>query len=108
MTNKMNNRGWALLNEGQFDRDEDARRRAEADEKYGFGRLTDDSIPVLGGLRTKLEELAASGNREVIAVLEENGIDDPRVPKQFYLSDGQPATIYADAEGWHAVVESVG
>src|SRR6266403_5177202 len=104
MTNKMNNRGWALLNEGQFDRDEDARRRAEADEKYGFGRLTDDTIPVQGGLRTKLEELAASGNREVLAVLEQNGIADPRLPRSFFLSTGQEASIYCDTEGWHSVV----
>jgi hypothetical protein len=69
-----------------------------------FNRLTDDTILVRGGLRTRLEELAASGNREVIAVLEENGVDDPRIPKTFYLSDGQAATIYGDSEGWHSVL----
>jgi|ERR1700730_14740755 len=68
-----------------------------------FNRLTDDSIPVRGGLRTKLQELAASGNAEVIAVLEENGIDDPRQHRAFFLSTGQEASIYFDTEGWHSV-----
>jgi hypothetical protein len=104
MTNK-NNGGWNSLNEDKFDQDENSRRVMESDEKLGFGRLTDDTFPVLGGLRTRLEELAARGDREVIAVLEENGIDDPRVPKRFFLSDGQPATIYSDADGWHSVIE---
>jgi len=102
MTNK-NNRGWTAMNEGMYDPAEDALRRQEADEKYGFGRLTDDTIPVLGGLRSKLDEMVRDGNSDVLAVMEENGIDDSRVPRTIYLATGQAAKIHGDVDGWHVV-----
>src|SRR5258707_5095896 len=102
MTNK-NNRGWTAMNEGMYDPNEEALRRQESDERYGFGRLTDDTIPVLGGLRSKLDEMVRDGNSEVLALMEENGIADIRVPRTFYMATGQAAKIYGDADGWHVV-----
>jgi hypothetical protein len=73
-----------------------------------FNRLTDDTIPIRGGLRTKLEELAASGTREVTAILKENGIDDPRIHRTFYLSNGEAGIYFADDAGWHAQIQQDG
>jgi hypothetical protein len=83
-----------------FDPDAHA-RDLEANDPFG-SRLVEEGHP--GDLARKLERMATSGDPGIIAALEESGVDDPRVPRTFYLSGGQPAKIYADSEGWHSVL----
>jgi hypothetical protein len=92
----------ALLQSDPFAPFDFNERSKEIERTDVFNRLTDDAIPVLGGLRTKLEELANTDNAEVIAALAEHGVMSPRVPQPFHLSNGQKATVWADDSGWHS------
>lgn len=97
----MNNSPWAAdPNFAPYDANEHA---LELEKRDLFNRLTDDTIPVKGGLLTRLQELAAAGNPEVLAVLEEHGVDDPRVPKTFFCGS-TPGKIFAHENGWTAVI----
>ena len=99
-SNKKSN-GWSI-NQDKFDADEHNRQIAARDESWGMGRLSDDTFQNAGGLRSKLEELVNSNNSEVNAVLAENGIENPRTPKWFFLSDKTPCVVYLDDSGWRA------
>ena len=93
--------GWRV-NEDKFDADEHNRQIAARDESWGMGRLSDDTFQNAGGLRSKLEELVNSNNTEVNAVLAEHGIENPRTPTRFFLSDKTPCVVYLDDSGWRA------
>ena len=82
-------------------------RSRELEQNDVFNVMVSEGRP--GDLRREIERLANAGDPAIIGALEQAGIDDPRIPKKFFLSDGhdgQPATIYADAEGWHAILET--
>jgi hypothetical protein len=96
MTNKNTNDPWA-----PWDQNAHAKDMEQHDQ---FNRLTDDAIPVLGGLRTKLQELVATNN-EAQEVLAREGIELPTIAKQFRLSQGEIGTIVADSKGlWTASI----
>jgi len=96
MTNRIKNDPWE-----PWDQNAHARDLEQTDV---FNRLTDDAIPVRGGLRTKLEELANTDHPEVAQVLADAGIKNPRIPRRFYLSDGKEGTVFADDAGFHAQI----
>src|ERR1700676_2588553 len=79
-------------------------RELEADDV--FNRLVSEAIP--GGLRSKLNALANSDNKEVQEVLAEHGVENSRVPRTFYLSSGAPGTVVSFDTGWAATIEVKG
>ena len=102
-----NNGGWNSLNEDKFNQFETSCRRVEADEKHGFGRLTDDCASI--HLKSDLLKLAASDSPDAVAMLREAGIESPHAHRPFHLSDGTVGEIFADANGtWHARVTIAG
>ena len=95
MTNRIKNDPFA-----PWDQDAHARELETTDV---FNRLVDEGHP--GDLGRKLEQLAASDNPSAVAMMREAGIESPRTPHIFHLSDGGTGKVFADATGtWHAVI----
>jgi hypothetical protein len=87
-----------------YNADEHNQKLAEQDEKWGMGRLSDDTIQNPGGLRSELLKLAAT-SRDAQEVLAAEGIELPTVPKKFRLSQSEIGTIVADTKGlWTASI----
>jgi hypothetical protein len=85
--------------------DQDAHSRDMCDEKTDvFNRVVDEVAQHPGGLRRQLEALANSDHPEVAQVLADAGIENPRIRRKFYLSDGAEGAIFADDAGWHAQI----
>jgi len=95
MTNRIKNDPFA-----PWDQDAHARELETTDV---FNRLVDEGHP--GDLGRKLEQLAASDNPSAVAMLREAGIESPRTPHIFHLSDGSTGKVFADANGlWTATI----
>src|SRR5258706_11594228 len=100
MRNKMKNNPWASDGFEPWDQYAHAQ---DAEKGDVFNRLTDDSASI--HLKSDLLKLAASDHPDAVAALREAGIESPRAPKPFHLSDGTIGKVFAGADGtWHAVV----
>ncbi len=83
--------------------DQDAHSR-EMQEGDVFNRLVDEVAQHPGGLRSQLLALANTDHPEVAQVLADAGIENPRIRRKFYLSDGAEGAIFADDAGFHAQI----
>ena len=74
-----------------------------------FNRLVHEHEVNPGGLRSRLEQLAASDSPDAVAMLREAGFESPHAHRLFHLSDGTVGEVFADQNGtWHARVNIAG